>query len=275
MRLEIQFMSLLALLASPMLGQEQGQKPGQQPGQTPPAAPTAQQPKETGAKEILLIRAETGAKASVKTADGQAVGSIADYVIERESGRVPYVVLQTTGGKKVAVPYQQFKWDGKSRELRVTSSAADLEKLHEFEMDKLQSLGQPGSTAKPDEGQAKPGEASAPKGDENPKNLLASQIARNQVLAEAKPVGTIETLILNAKEGRTPVVLVTPTEKMDGTLVVPFRALKRDATGKWTMTVSADTLKTAPMIKGSDLDKLNDPAFQQQVQSFYKLPQPL
>lgn len=80
-------------------------------------------------------------------------GTIKDLVIDRGSGRVRHLVVDTRanmelGGRKVAVPYRAFTWDHERKHLMVDAARGDRAKWPEFNKDQWSiERGQPGNLA--------------------------------------------------------------------------------------------------------------------------------
>lgn len=65
------------------------------------------------------------------------VGDVSDMIIERGSGRVKFVILKTgtvlgMGGRTVAIPYNQFRWDDVNEQFVLNTAATNLQSYPEY-----------------------------------------------------------------------------------------------------------------------------------------------
>lgn len=77
---------------------------------------------------------------SVKNSADESMGSITDFIIERGSGRVAYIVLKTgatlgIGGKSVVVPYSAFGWDNADKHATLSGTPEQAKAWPEFDAD--------------------------------------------------------------------------------------------------------------------------------------------
>jgi sporulation protein YlmC with PRC-barrel domain len=88
---------------------------------------------------VEFVSADKMRGRNIYNASGDKVGDVSDLIIDRGSGRVPYLVVKTDsvlgiGGKSVVVPYRDFSWDmGKDRLVLNVADEKQLKTWPEFD----------------------------------------------------------------------------------------------------------------------------------------------
>lgn len=269
---------LALLLATTAVAQDTGN-----PAKTPAkSGGAAQQPKSATpvAKDVTapaFVPVKLGPQAPLLRPDGQPLGNIHDHVVDRETGKIPFSIVESSRpedkGRRSLVPFERFTWNATKQALELPLTADELAKLPEWDPKALQSLsGLVGKAPAPKEGV--PQDASAQK--ERVKNLLASEIAKSPVTAGGEAFGTIETALLEPQRGGIPLVLVAQAPlAQPEVFVIPWKASKHDDPKTFALSQSLADMEQAPKIPKGDLQPLADEAFIQSVLRFYKLSPPL
>ncbi len=73
--------------------------------------------------------------------EGDKLGSVSDVLVDRGSGNIPYVIVDTSnmlgfGGSKVAVPYSAFGWVPDEEEPTLDTTEDELERMPTFSEDR-------------------------------------------------------------------------------------------------------------------------------------------
>ncbi len=73
------------------------------------------------------------------------IATISDLIVDRGSGEVMYVVVQTGdilgfGGKKIAIPYDAFRWDRSDERVELRYSKDSLQNMSEFKAESWAGL---------------------------------------------------------------------------------------------------------------------------------------
>jgi len=264
--------ALLLALSSISWAGERGQALA--PDQETSATPATRVPAAQAPSDYLVL--SIGPAAGIESADGRALGTMQDHVVDRVTGRVLYVVVETAGQspRRALVPFGRFTWDTAKKELWLAAGEDELSRLPELDQKALQELGASGidGVTPP----AKPAEATAPSREALPRNLLASQIRKSLVLAQGAPFGTIADLVLDPRQGVVAFALVAPNKDAQApeVPVVPWRALQRDEQGRYGLSNAAAQMAEAPALPRTDLGKLRDAAFLEALNKFYRTPAP-
>ncbi|MEQ9617156.1 MAG: PRC-barrel domain-containing protein [Phycisphaerales bacterium] len=107
-------------------------------------ASTQRSAMNTGEPKTLTVfsfdRADALYGAGIRNPNGETVGAVEDFIIDRGSGHIRYVVVQQggllgLGGKEVAIPYEYFRFDPYEDHYVVNLTAEMIERAREFTPD--------------------------------------------------------------------------------------------------------------------------------------------
>jgi len=246
--------------------------------------------KKADGPSFLSIAA--GAKVQIKGAKDENLGLLQDHVIDRESGRVLFVVVgvkeESGDTRSCLVPFQRFKFDAEKEELRLPVSSQEVLSMAEYDPADLQSVGEmkSGSADSPKSGTT-PGKA---KGDqENDPDvklvrfLSSSSVIGSGLLAENDPFGTVSELVFEPTSGTVAFLLAKGPTGGDP-YVIPWKATtwkaggRADATdvknGSFVLPLAVDEMLEAPRLKGSDPAHIEGKKAIDGIYGFYKLTPP-
>jgi hypothetical protein len=249
-------------------------------------APLLQPVQETPGKHQgpVFVMATTGARAVVADEAGQRLGIAQEHVIDRSSGKVQFIAVQTDQGQGRArlVPYDRFSWDAKQRKLLLPLEAAELEKLPEYDPESLQSLG---GVAASSTGAAKAGsgadggshEAGMP-ATQDLRNLASSEVVGSQVMAASGPFASIDGMLLDPERGTIAFVLARGARAGGDPYLIPWKAMRyevsEDEEGSFALPMSAESLAQAPKLEGGDPSSLEQDGKLEEILAFYDLGSP-
>ena len=207
--------------------------------------------------EARFALAAWGEQAKIKNLFGEELGTLADHVVERASGRLAFAIVEhagTDGGRRrTVVPYTQFTWDKKQQELLLPLNKEQLEGLPEYDAEALQGLGS----------EDRPADTDEMEGDQPPvRNLLSSSIQGTRLSAGDAPFGSVTALVIEPRKGTVAFALVHSTGARDKepATVVPWSALAWNERTGFSVPVSAQELESAPKLEAGSLKPLEDKA---------------
>ena len=225
---------------------------------------------------------------------GRTLGKIDDVIVDMESGRILFVVLNLSGNgenNQVAVPATLFRVNMGGGEL---GRAAQGKSAFRAEVDREALAGAPQFTSNESEDKASAafldkvykhfnqtawwaGEQGSSAG-EFKHVRRASRLDKFAVqnVSNAK-LGEVETVLFDIPASRVAFVLLNPATRISESeqlVPVPPMALTKGAEGTLTLDADREKLKGAPKIDGgelkqADLQKLRNPQFAQQVYQYY------
>ena len=260
----------LLLIASPVVAQDGDASGTLGTGRTVTGKAQGQVAKRAMGPQ--LVKAPIGSAAKVQTADGIALGTFEDHVIDLSTGAVVFVVVKTADASRL-VPYSRFSWDAETRALSLAATPEDLAGMPEYDAKKLQSLDGFGRVA--DAAEAGTQEASA-KSDEILRNVTASQLLGASVFVEKSSFASTSGLVLDPTIGRIGFVLVHDAPARNASpMIVPWRALdwtqeKADDNGHFRLGMTKAQLIDAPRLEGGDPKTLADRDAVKTIRSFYR-----
>ena len=255
-------LSTFAVLATtPTSAQEASDSPVTTPTEQAPAA-------------LVFSTLRLGATATVLDTAGNRLGSARNHVIDRKSGRVLAIVLETgvagsTGHRTVAVPFASFAWDMEKHDLVLPMQTAELAALPEFDASAIATFdAPPASEAKPIEASANDQPDGAPAGSTRPRNLASASILEINVLGAGERFGQVTELILDPQRGEIAFLVVQGGVPSAHGLryVIPWAAVEWEATpnaevgaGTFTIPMSAPELAEAPKLESGGIRILEKP----------------
>jgi len=121
----------LALLASPVLAQT-GSPPTPRPGGPPVAAPRAPIPNPLTQEDVSKVSGTT-----VYGTDDKKIGSVDTVLMNPQSKSIDRLVVKSggvlgVGGRDVALPVDQFKWDSTREAFRLAKTTDELKAMPEW-----------------------------------------------------------------------------------------------------------------------------------------------
>lgn len=282
--------SILALVGVPVFAQNTGEP------QKPAAIPVQVGGQEAAAPRIMKQVEVIGAGVTNgQEDDGRVVlGNISDLVIDGRTGEVRHAVIASGGtlglGKKQsAIAWKQVAFDAK-RGFVLSLTAADIEKLPDFDHKKLSLLDKgAGDAASSKGGTAQSGDikadgkpvAAAAMPARSPL-LLATQLGSCPVMASKDELGSGAVLLIEPKHGQV-AFLSVPAAGGGGagnaTYIIPWQALKlvepvgEDQQRQIQLKKSKSELEAAPKL-GEQGAHVNDARFRQKVYEFFGVDQP-
>ena len=121
-------------------------KPDQHTTQTDRYAPGRSASDRTGTRtpadarrqSLVFLRAHDLLGTSIKNANRAEVGEVDDFIINRGTGEIEYVILKDGGflgfgGKQVAIPYSQFAYDPAAKRYRLNVTPEQIDNAAEFD----------------------------------------------------------------------------------------------------------------------------------------------
>lgn len=228
----------------------------------------------------------------VHSQDGENLGRLRDVVVEFQSGRIVYAVLDKRGEgreNRVAVPPNLLGYrsgrdvddddnnrnrENQGRALVFKGDAKKLENAPAFAEDQAENLGnhQYAVQAYKHFGLQPWWDASSGGkfGDLQRLNKVSSQQVNN---VQNERLGKVHDLVLDLPAARVLYVMVSPAKdasKQDEYLLVPPMALtpSPDRAG-FVLSATTERLREAPRFAGSDRQRLADPEFAKKVYEFY------
>ena len=225
---------------------------------------------------------------------GRTLGKINDVIVDMESGRILFVVLNLSGdgdNNQVAVPATLFRVNMGGGEL---GRAAQGKSAFRAEVDREALAGAPQFTSNESEDKASAafldkvyrhfnqtawwaGEQGSAAGEF--KHVRRASRLDNFAVQDVSStkLGDVETVLFDIPAGRMVYVLLDPANQVAESghlLPVPPMALTKGAEGTLTLGVDREKLKGAPKLdrselKQADLQKLRNPQFAQQVYDYY------
>lgn len=154
----------------------------------------------------VFVPAERGPSAVVRGADGRTLGWTRDQVVDRASGRVTHVILETAAGRTVAVAATRFAWDPQKKELWLAAGPAELSESPVFDPAELQRLEGPAWNVA---GVFQAGRIPSTSSDSS-HSVLASDLVQRPVTVDGRVVGAVESLLLDPQRGEVAFVLLAP-----------------------------------------------------------------
>ena len=126
----IPMLVLVAGLAMPALAQQSQKEQDARHRTQQPDARTASQSGQLSS--LRLMRATDLIGKDIMNIEGEAAGSVDDAIIDRGSGRIAYLIVQSGailgfGGERVAIPYNDFTYDVVERTYSLPITAEDLQ----------------------------------------------------------------------------------------------------------------------------------------------------
>ena len=151
--------SVLALLAGPgaLTGaQAQTQAPpSTHPPASSPSAPTATAPRTPMSDPMAQEDVSEVKGSAVYGSDDKKIGSVSTMLMDPKSKKLDRLVVSEggvlgVGSHRVALPVDDFKWDGQKRGFKIGKTAEDLKKMPAWKSESTASgSSQPPSAAKP------------------------------------------------------------------------------------------------------------------------------
>jgi sporulation protein YlmC with PRC-barrel domain len=239
-----------------------------------------QAPAASGASHWLQARNLLFTK--VVGQDGKQLGEVADVAFLPYGGVLDSAVIKlTTSDGKVKVPFTSLQWKAKDRQYSTSMTREQLAAMPAFDA-KDHGGGQEGMEAKKDKDKGKEidiagtgqkeGQGVADASVKPSQHLLLSKLEQHPVMAGTETIGRIGQVFLEANPRSVVLVTVkTGTDLGQGdTYLIPWRALRFDATGKLMTSVDSAKLETAPKLER--LESLDDPEYLRKVTAFYGVP---
>jgi hypothetical protein len=261
-----------AVVAGPILAQTGA--PEGQPGQRVAPAPG----------EVCFVGHDRLIGASVVRPDGEAqtLGSVAELVLDGETGKVRCAVLASEGAlgvgdKHRAVAWRLLKWDAAISRFTAAITPDMLEKMPEFapkDPGRFHCGEEPADTQAAHSAQR--GSAGQQPAQPAATYMLASEIVGCQVATRGHGLGACETLFIEPESGSAAFLSVASGGFVGvGGIdyVVPWKAAEITRQGgekkpEIRLDVSPNSFASAPRLSDVGAD-LNDPSFRQKVFDFY------
>lgn len=127
----IPMLVLVAGLAMPAIAQQSQKEQDARQRTQQPDARSSNQPGQL--RSLSLMTATDLIGKDIKNIEGETLGSIDDAIVDRGSGRIAYLVVQSGailgfGGERVAIPYNDVMYDTVDRMYTMPITAEDLQK---------------------------------------------------------------------------------------------------------------------------------------------------
>lgn len=269
---------LALLLTAPLLAQD-ATLSSQEKGT--PKTPDSRQAADETQKALTFARLSVGKSALVINDAGERLGSTREYVIDRKTGLLSFVIVDVPPGaeptRSIVVPFGSFTWNAKEKRLKLPMTRETLEAMPEFDPLRLQSLGKKPIEKKAAEASAKklPAGDDVGRGAETMRYLTTSMIQLASVQAEGKTFATATELLFEPKTSQVAFVLAQGTRADADPYVLPFEALTwsagRDGKSLLSVPLPAAKMVDAPKLTGGDLKAMQRPEFSQRVRRFFQI----
>jgi sporulation protein YlmC with PRC-barrel domain len=225
-----------------------------------------------------IERASQILKGSIYDSNNKKIGAIEDVVVDLESGRVLYVVVDS-GDDKVAVSPGAFT-SSRGRNLRLNADAVrNLKDAPQFTRD----VDHPETISKADFvdkvykhfGESAWWQGSAPTsaGSFNNVHKVSDLIGMNVQNVSNEPMGEVHNLALDMAAGRIAYVILTPDRDLNlgrALYALPPDALTLSADHKTlSSNIDKEKLASAPHFTSDQWNRLSDPGFANQVYQYY------
>lgn len=162
---------------------------------------------------------------------GEEIGSIEDLIVSRSSGEILYAVLKSgavlgIGGKTVAMPYRQLRWDEANNRFALSMTEDQVQALPEFNADHWEGL------EKPDSGlrtwlNRQFEESDRPERDRAPVSTANAQTVRGRIVSVERsfygPHGEDVVIVVQTDKGAQERVLLGPSWYVMGAEGAPMR----------------------------------------------------
>jgi sporulation protein YlmC with PRC-barrel domain len=133
---------VLALLAGPVAftgaqAQTQAPPPSTHPLASSPSAPTATAPRTPMSDPMAQEDLSEVKGSAVFGSDDKKIGSVSTMLMDTKSKKLDRLVVSEggvlgVGSHRVALPVDDFKWDGQKRGFKIGKTADDLKKMPEW-----------------------------------------------------------------------------------------------------------------------------------------------
>jgi len=204
--------------------------------------------------------------------DGQKLGELTDFVIDRTTGRLSHAALQISANDEVtatkALPVSDLKWEAETQRFRSLLSRRGIASLPDFSPKWLERL-ERGTKQVVEAGHDKQAEPEL----ETLRFVLAGDIEGTRVEAEDGAIGSGLGVILDMNPGEAAYLLLSSGEHRGGELhPVPWNALVAAADGGYAVGLSKGQMAAAPSISKELIASLTMASFRMEIAEFYGVP---
>jgi sporulation protein YlmC with PRC-barrel domain len=215
---------------------------------------------------------------SVITSDNKRVGTLQTMVLDLESGRVLYGVLQTTGNRSLTFPPGIVRAvTSDSIRLSVDQSTLGGAPVFKPDMNNLKQLGDASYVAQIYQrfGQTPWWTGSQPAGQGSFNNVFAArQLVRMPVVnVNDRPMGQVRSAAVDLAAGRVLMVVLDPSDELNlgnQLFAIPPNALTRASDGKKLVAdVTPEKLASAPRFRTGRAWPIDNREFAASVYQFY------
>jgi hypothetical protein len=207
--------------------------------------------------------------------DGQRLGELTDFVIDRTTGRLSHTALRISDesgqGDVIAtkaLPVSELRWDAETQRFRSLLSRRAIADLPEFSPKWLTRLEQ-GTKQVVEAGHTRQEKKDA----ETRRFVLAGDIEGQKVEAKDGSVGAGLGIVIDMNPGEAAYLLLSSGEHRGGELhPVPWNALAPTETGGYAIDRLKAQMADAPSISKELIASLTMPSFRVEVADFYGVP---
>ncbi len=260
--------TIAVLAATPSFGQEHDQATRE----------GAERMQNAERKAPTFIKAPIGIEALVNDEAGHLLGSMIDYVVDRESGELLFVALQLQEevGQPRLIPFEKFAWNAETKHLSLPVTREFLQSMPVFDVEVLARTGELGThtmdaDAKLDEA-GKAREAAMAK--KLPRRLAASTLHGTHVLAKSERFGTVTELLIEPKHGRIAFVLVKNETTTTDPYILPWKVMSwelgESMKGRFVLPITTHQLTEAPTLKDGKAAMLSERELMHTIHGFFK-----
>lgn len=205
--------------------------------------------------------------------EGERLGELVDFVIDRQTGRLSHTALVLEqDGKAVctkALPVRELRWDAGTQRFRSLLSRAGIESLPDFSTAWLGRLEL--GTRQVIEAGHRPLDDEI--GFHAPRFVLAGDVEGATVEAEDGDVGSGLGVILDMNPGEAAYFLLGSGDHRSGELFpIPWNALVPTADGGYAVPKSVREMMRAPAISKELIASLTMAGFRMEVANYYGVP---
>ena len=191
---------------------------------------------QSGSHRLVFVPGDSMKGKEVYNTGDEKLGTVNDLIIERGSGQIAYVVLETgtilgMGGKYVVAPYSAFGWDQMDKHVLLNSTPDAIKAWPEFDKQAWSGRGHPESALSRTLSNQYYKEWSSDKTYPTDKNLRDEKISGRvtNIVRQPTPKGPEELVVtVTDSDGRTRNVAVGPSWYLAGNSVQIYRGTPVD-----------------------------------------------
>jgi hypothetical protein len=236
--------------------------------------------REYAPTQLAYSKLSVGTTAVLEDASGERLGVMRNHVIERATGRLLAIVVETgfegdADHKTVAVPFDRFLWNAETGSLLLPMDAETLGTLPAYDPEDLQSV-----TASPRKARA----VEATRTNDKVRNLAAAGILEAKVLGTDEPFGAVTEILFEPKHGEVAFLVVQGNVPSANGMsyVVPFKAAEwkkpedpAAERGSFHIGMTVAEIAEAPKLDQGGIRALENPKTVEHIYRYYGIERPM